>query len=515
MSDKPITWKYHPQEGYGRESLPTADAILLIYTGGTIGAKLKDPKDPNSPLDIAPWHEFEAGVPQLEVLRKKLSLRIDAVALDDPLDSTNITPEYWKVFVDIISDFYDDVMGFVLLHGTDTMVYTASALSFMLTGLDKPVVITGSQVPILDHPETDGTRNLVNAVRVAAWEKERIPNVGEVCIAFDKVLLRGTRARKVDADSMSGFASPNFPPLGELEEKITLARELLWTSKPAGFSPSTQLDVGVISFQVFPGIQTGKVLEQLLSVDDLKGAVLQAYGAGNAPTEPPFLDALERAIHGDNKKIIIDVTQCTSGSVRLGQYETGVGLMARGVLSGSDMTPEAALCKLMVLLGRGEFEGNVERFAQRSLVGEQSESNYISVFGPPQDGDAAWEFDADGRIDLRRSESDTAWQPGMPVASAWLHLHQAFIDTPADYMHLEVYFGLSGMGSLGEKPRGFAGDVTKPSTDKPDFLSIDVTKGVASLVPGMPPRVTIVRRTPSGTLTFRKATLVVVMDSRT
>ena len=236
-----LTYSLYPQSDLtsvagGLDSPSVENAVLLIYTGGTIGAVPADRNDPKSPLVIADWEEFDLGIPQLEALRAT-GMRIDAVALNRPLDSTNIEPRHWSLFAEIIDTHYDDYMGFVILHGTDTMVFTASALSFMLRGLGKPVVITGSQIPILDHPHTDGTRNLVNALRVAAWKLTGIPNVAEVCIAFDDVLLRGNRARKISADTAKGFASPNFPELGTLDDPIMIKTELLWPYVEGSFKP--------------------------------------------------------------------------------------------------------------------------------------------------------------------------------------------------------------------------------------------------------------------------------------
>lgn len=508
MNDK-LTYQYFPRAGLNDDNKSPSDdsSVLLIYTGGTIGAVPSDRNDPTSPLVIAEWEEFDQGVPQLDQLRS-MGIRIDAVALDTPLDSTNITPHYWSLLVEIIDRYYDGYMGFVLLHGTDTMVFTASALSFMLSGLDKPVVITGSQVPILGHPHTDGTRNLVNALKVAAWKKTSLPNIGEVCIAFDDVLLRGNRARKISADNMKGFASPNFPPLGALNDPISINTELLWKRASGAFNPQSTLDARVISIQIFPGIQDSDVLTQLLGTEELKGAVLQAYGAGNGPTADGFLNPIAKAV--ESGKIVVDVTQCTQGSVRLGQYETGVGLMTRGVLSGSDMTHEAALCKLMVLLGRSEMAGSVAQFMQQSRAGEQSESLYATTF-EPYDDDGWSTVDGGSRLDLAPSSHDTSWERKKRIASAWLHLHEAAIesDEPID---CEVYFQADAGGRL--QQRGFAANVRKATTAEPGLLSIDVSDGVSAVEPRLPPRVTLFVKGP-GRLTFATATLVVVVNDRT
>lgn len=502
-------YEYFPQDSGTPAS--ERDTILVIYTGGTIGAVPSDRADRRSPLEIASWDEFNREVRELEMLRSGPErIRIDAVALTVPLDSSNVEPAHWGLFVDIIRAHYESVMGFVILHGTDTMVFTASALSFMLNGLDKPVVITGSQIPILHHPHTDGVRNLVNAIRVAAWKVTGVPKVGEVSIAFGERLLRGNRARKRAADDLDGFDSPNFPPLGTFGEHITVNTELLWRSKTARFAPRGTHNPDVISFQIFPGIQNSSLLKQVLASPDLKGAVLQAYGAGNGPTSDAFLDPLKTAV--DDGKIIIDVTQCFSGSVRLGQYETGVGLVARGVLSGSDLTPEAALCKLMVLLGRTEMEGAVGKFVQRSLAGEQSESSYASVFSALE-GERFALDGQDARVDLSRSVHDTSWDRSNRVASAWLHLHDTRIAGPGP-VTFEIYFQVDPDQRVSEDQHGYAATVVKTPYEGASWVSIEVTAGVSALEPGLPPRVTIVVRS-EGVVSFASASLVVSIDART
>jgi L-asparaginase len=506
-----LTYTLHRQADQdkvaGGPSHPSKDnAVLLIYTGGTIGAVPADRNDPKSPLVIADWAEFDLGIPQLGALRAK-GMRIDAVALDKPLDSTNIEPRHWSLFVQIIDAHYDDYMGFVILHGTDTMVFTASALSFMLGGVGKPVVLTGSQIPILDHPHTDGTRNLVNALRIAGWKLTGIPNVAEVCIAFDDVLLRGNRARKVSADTAKGFASPNFPELGTLDDPIVINTELLWPHVEGSFKPQVTLDADVVSIQIFPGIQNSEVLRKLLGTEELRGAVLQTYGAGNGPTAPGFLDPIEEAVAAG--KVVVDVTQCTKGSVRLGQYETGVGLMTRGVLSGSDMTPEAALCKLMVLLGSPAMSSAVGKFVQQSRAGEQSESLYETTFegATPEEWQA---HDDTKRIEITPSSHDTGWDRDQRLASAWLHLHDAVIDAEGP-IELEVYFQAIGVHA---QRRGFAAKVRKEAGSEPHMVSIDVTAGLKALEPRVPPPVTIVIDG-QGSLEFASATLIVIVDDRT
>jgi L-asparaginase len=494
---------------YLSKTVSEKDSILLIYTGGTIGAVPSDPADPTSPLEIASWETFRKGVPQLQLLRDR-GLRIDAVALDPALDSTNIEPEHWSIFVDIIAKHYHNYMGFVILHGTDTMVYTASALSFMLRGLAKPVVLTGSQIPILGFPETDGIRNLVNAIFVAAWQRTGLPRVPEVCIAFDNVLIRGNRARKRDADSFTGFESPNYPPLGLLEHPIKIDTKLLLkTKKDLVFRPGRTLNPNVISLQIFPGIQSSSILSQCFSLDSLKGVVLQAYGTGNAPSSDSFLEIIRKATETDGK-IIIDVTQCFRGSVRLGQYETGIGLLKNGVLTGSDMTPEAALCKLMVLLAREDTDAEVSRRLQRCEAGEQSESVHSSKYGL-QDG-KPWELKSEGaRLDLTPTAYDTGWESGS-VSSAWLHLHDGLIGAAVKEVVFEIYIDLG----RGEEPQShkLAGAIRKQPIKSPSFISFNISDGMRSLQePGKSPRISIILKS-DAEVSFSGATLLVFVDER-
>jgi len=507
------TFRADPSANADRKS----DAILLIYTGGTIGAIPSDRMDPHSPLTIAKWEEFVRRVPAIDELRSN-NLRIDTVELDDPLDSTDLEPHFWELFADIIAEHYERYLGFVLLHGTDTMVFTASALSFMLGGgLDRPVVLTGSQVPIIDRPRTDGVRNLVNAIQVAAWSVFKVPKVPEVCIAFDNVLLRGNRARKVDATKFGGFASPNFAPLGRFDEdQIRIDTQHLRRVQTE-FLPVFTLDPHVISLQLFPGIRA--VLPTVLDLETVRGVVLQAYGTGNAPGSEAFLEPLGRAVVSG--KTIVDVTQCLSGTVRLGQYETGVGLMARGVLSGSDMTPEAALCKLMVSLGRrnpnSSLTHDIEKDMQQNRAGEQSESLYTSHFTRP-DGDAAgadesWHLsEVSVPVQLVTSQYDTSWPDTPNVLSAWLHLHDAVI-LAEDELTFAVFIGVEEGARPSQRERALVATVTREPTHSGKLISVEVTAGVARVERMRPPLLSLSLLS-VGSLSFRRATLVVLVDER-
>lgn len=348
--------------------------VLIIYTGGTIGCAHKDPKDPESPLDVVSWERFSSEVMVLQEMQKKM--KIEGFELDPPLDSTNMAPENWQQIAKIIERHYKNFNGFVILHGTDTMIYTAAALSFMLENLQKPVILTGSQLPIIGYTRNDGVQNLVSALEVANGADLGLPHVQEVCILFNDVLLRGNRARKISANGFKGFDSPNYPPLGTIGEKININPNLL-LKRDANkiFNLNHHLNPNVVATLVFPGIQNSEIIQNIAKDQKLKGLVLLAYGTGSVPTDPKFLHAIEKA--RSEKKIVLNVTQSNQGTVELGVYETSAVLLEREVVSGSDITPEAALCKLMSVMGDEDLnDEDIMELVQIDLAGEQSRSVY-------------------------------------------------------------------------------------------------------------------------------------------
>lgn len=369
----------HPSNGkvqgtlfYRAESIPNVlnpPKVLVVYTGGTIGAKPVDEADPKSPLTIAKWDKLEAAVPLLGQLRRTIS--IDCIAFSEPLDSTNMQPEHWRTLVRVIDAYYADYCGFVILHGTDTIVYTASALSFMLEKLEKPVILTGSQLPIITHADSDGTQNFVRSILLAANS-----NIPEVCIFFDKVLLRGNRTVKVDAEGMDGFRSPNCEPLAVWADPVRYNVQQI-RKRPTGFTPRTNVEPGIFPVTVFPGIRA-ELLSSQVDVDGVRGVILEGYGTGNAPTTPKFLEFVSHCTSqtdGRSPLPLLVVSQCQKGKVKLGQYETATALLERGAYSGSDITREAAMCKMMVCLGRKPADHReLRRLLETDLAGEQSQS---------------------------------------------------------------------------------------------------------------------------------------------
>ena len=337
-------------------------AILLIYTGGTIG--MKDSGHGLVPFD---FQEILNEVPEL----RKFTFKIDSYTFDPLIDSSDVEPGMWKELARLIKDRYDDYDGFVVLHGTDTMAYSASALSFMLESLSKPVIFTGSQLPV-GSLRTDGKENLVSAIEVAsAKDSKGRAMVPEVAIYFNSQLIRGNRATKVNATAFDAFRSPNCPPLAEAGINIRYNKaEIRYpASKPAPFSIHTELDTRVAILKVHPGI-TSQVARNVLLGDGIRAVILETYGSGNAISKPWFTDIVrESAAKG---KIILNVTQCLAGDVNMNLYATGKSLKEAGVVSGGDITTEGGLAKLFYLMGEHTDNEKVKRLLEKNLKGEIS-----------------------------------------------------------------------------------------------------------------------------------------------
>ena len=337
--------------------------ILIIYTGGTIGMIENPITHALQPFDFS--HLME-NVPKV----KKLDYEIDNLQFASPIDSSNMNPAHWAEIASAIEAGYDHYDGFVVLHGTDTMAFTASALSFMLENLSKPVIITGSQLPI-GEVRTDGEENLITALQVAAATDSRgNPMVQEVAILFENHLLRGNRSTKMSADNFNAFASNNYPELASIGLDITFNEDALYrlpTRRP--LKVRLAMDPGVMFLTLHPGMSES-TLRHLLSTPDIKGIVLKTYGAGNSPSYEWFTQALAEAI--ENEMVIINVTQCSSGAVNDRLYETGDGLARAGVIPGGDITSEAAITKLMYLFGLGLPVDTVKKYLCHSLCGEMT-----------------------------------------------------------------------------------------------------------------------------------------------
>ena len=337
-------------------------SILIIYTGGTIGMKTDPDTGTLVPFDFsAIYEEF----PSL----KRLKVDLDVHSLTPAIDSSNVQPKNWIHLSELIREKYDSYDGFVVLHGTDTMSYTASALSFMFENLAKPVVFTGSQIPI-GVLRTDGRENLITAIEIAgARDAEGHPIVPEVSLYFQNHLFRANRTTKRSAEALSAFYSYNYPPLADVGVNISYNRSLIHQPKnyDEPLQIGTRFSEGVCVIKLFPGL-TEQTLRGILSIKGLKAVVLETYGAGNAPTADWFLRALEEAIA--RGMIILNITQCQGGAVAMDLYETGLRLQQIGVMSGYDMTIEAAVTKLMYLIGSEAPSEVVKEQLKVSLRGE-------------------------------------------------------------------------------------------------------------------------------------------------
>ena len=339
-------------------------SVLIIYTGGTIGMK-EDPADGTlKPFDFS---QIKEEVPELN----KFDVRIDSYTFDPLIDSSDVEPSLWADLAQLISDKYEEYDGFVILHGTDTMAYSASTLSFMLEGLTKPVIFTGSQLPI-GVPRTDGKENLISAVEIAAAkDPEGHAYVPEVAICFDSLLLRGNRSTKYSAEAFNAFASPNCPPLAEAGINIRYNTDII--RKPvywdAQLRVQTHLDTRVSILKIHPGI-TPMVARHFLCAPEIRACIIETYGSGNALSKEWFLQILKEA--DAQGKILLNVTQCKSGTVNMNLYATGASLKHAGVLSGADITTEAALGKLFCLMGRSDNNQWVKTMLEKNLCGEIS-----------------------------------------------------------------------------------------------------------------------------------------------
>ena len=331
--------------------------VLIIYTGGTIGMRQEQGTRSLVPVD---FKSITAQIPEL----KSLNCNIDFHSSNKPVDSSNVHPSLWEELATIIEKKYKRYDGFVILHGTDTMAYTASALSFMLKNLSKPVVLTGSQLP-LGVIRTDAKRNLITTIEIVAADRV----VPEVCIYFNSQLFRGNRAEKFSSSKFDAFHSLNYPMLAEAGVNIVYNDKAIVKKQKGKFSVMRGFNTNIAIIKIFPGMQPSTI-SVMLEKKNLMGVIMETFGSGNAPTDLKFLKPVHDAIKG--KLLVVNVSQCSGGSVEQGKYSTSVQLKKLGVVSGGDMTTEAAVTKMMFLLDKNYPLRKLKLMMVKNLAGERN-----------------------------------------------------------------------------------------------------------------------------------------------
>jgi L-asparaginase len=488
--------------------------VLVIYTGGTIGSKPSQPDDPESPQVVVPWEEYERATPELGDVQKRFP--IDCYEGIPPLDSCNVGPGEWRDMGQAIADRYEDYNGFVVLHGTDTMVYTATALSFMLGNLGKPVILTGAQRSAMVSVRNDATQNLLTALEFANPQATGLPVIPEVCIYFGGKLLRGNRTVKRDTSGYDAYESPDLEPLGIAGDKITVNERIIRRVDPnAKFTLHKRLKEDVLPVFIAPGIQDTEMIKRQLETPGLRAVVVQAFGSGNIPTKPEFVKLFEEA---HEKGIVVTaVSQCRTGPVELGIYETSAALLEAGFVSADDITLEAAQVKLMSLLGDEDIEPDeVEDRFQRSAAGEQSTSLWLTRYKNGT-GHALHDGKNPGRRRVRGEalqvpeERDRIERALVRLRKAKLTGQSSSDESEGDPVEIDLYTDLSEDDELDRDSAGFLGTYRKwPRSDAEiaiagptGVLMFDVTDFVKSRVKaGDRVSLTVAVQTPGASLNW-------------
>jgi len=337
--------------------------VLILYTGGTIGM-IEDSE--TTELTSMDFDHIERSVPEL----KQLNVQLESKSFENPIDSSEMGIEHWKEIAQTVFEIYSQYDGFVILHGTDTMAYTASALSYMFSGLKKPIILTGSQLPI-GRIRTDGKENLITAIEIAAAKDENDEAIiQEVAIYFDSTLLRGNRCTKESTDNFKAFSSPNYRPLGNVGVEIKYYFNKLYRSSRAQLELDSDLSNKIAHVKLYPGINF-ELYKTVFDHDQVDGVVLETFGAGNAPSDIQFSKMLAKFI--EEGGIVLNITQCITGKVKQGRYTTSSLFNKIGVISGGDMTTEAAITKMMFALNH-QNKNNVHKLLSKDLRGEVTHS---------------------------------------------------------------------------------------------------------------------------------------------
>lgn len=459
--------------------------VFVIYTGGTVGSAPRNPDDPESPQYVVPWGELVKKTPELKKLKDRGFGRIGEYSITPPLDSCNVGPEEWSKMANAIAQNYDEYEGFVILHGTDTMVYTASALSFMLRELAKPVVLTGAQRSALVDIRNDATQNFLAALDIANPVYSGLPVVPEVCIAFGRWLLRGNRAVKRDTAGYEAYESPNFSPLGEIGDNILIDTRLIRPLPDASrrFHVRTAMDTEVTTVHIYPGIQETQFVAKQLMDPRLKGALVMAYGSGNIPTKEEFL---LQFVPKDRSPILVGImSQCRRGPVELGIYDTSATLLEMGFVAAGDITMEAALCKLMILLGDPDTSlDEAKKLFAQNMAGEQSTSLYVTKY---ESGEKAL-------VGAETPKENSNFRiPGRPLEGVWRaeQIERALLRfrgstaTPAEgdkAARMRIFANLNPGQEPSDDHPGYVDPILKYPPDVQPTISIfDVTDAVRSI----------------------------------
>lgn len=511
-----------PEHGSGHKG------VLVIYTGGTIGSKPGHEGDPDSPQVVVPWDELYQKTAEL----KQIEEQFPVVAFEgiEALDSCNVEPSHWRQMATAIADRYDDYNGFVVLHGTDTMVYTANALSFMLLDLGKPVILTGAQRSALVDYRNDATQNIITALMLANPQVSGVPLIPEVCVYFGGTLWRGSRTAKKSTTGFDAYECPNFSALAVAGNKIDVDVNLVRKPDPgAEFRVRTELEENVLPIFISPGIQNTKMVQQQLETPNLKAVVVQAFGSGDIPTKPAFIE-LFRAARAKGV-LLAAVSQCREGPVELGIYETSAALLEAGFVSAWDITLEAAHVKLMTLLGDEDATiEDAERDFQKSLAGEQSRSILITQF--EQTGSVIHDGEAVGTHRVPGTVLNVPAERGR-ISQALIRLRTAKLNAPVGAdgskqtttaVTIRIFSGITGRelqenaqslsastpGYVGAFVRYPKGEAAKSVSGSTGVQMFDVTDFVKTRVsPGERVSFTIVVDTPGASMTWQLAELAV------